>query len=110
MKRSYQRLQLCPCNTDWYTFVAHAGQAIGITATYAKASGFDLDIALFRGGDVLPTMDTGATAVATSASGASGSNATRTITFTPTIGGAYYLRVAAPTGTSGRGGYELTMK
>ena len=106
MKRSYQRLQLCPCNTDWYTFVAHAGQAIGITATYAKASGFDLDIALFRGGDVLPTMDTGATAVATSASGTSGSNATRTITFTPTIGGAYYLRVAAPTGTSGRGGYQ----
>ena len=109
MKRSYQRLQLCPCRTDWFTLVAHAGQSIGITATYAKASGFDLDIALYRGADVLPTMASVAP-VAASAAGTSGSNATRTITFTATTGGSYYLRVAAPTGTTGRGSYDLTTK
>jgi hypothetical protein len=109
MKRAYQRLQLCPCRTDWFTLVAHAGQSIGITATYAKASGFDLDIALYRGADVLPTMGSAAP-VAASAAGTSGSNATRTITFTATVGGSYYLRVSAPTGTTGRGSYELTTK
>jgi len=110
MKRAYQKLQLCPCHTDWFTFVAHPNQSIGITATYAKASGFDLDIALYRGGDVLPTMGSAAP-VAASAAATSGSNATRTITFTAaSTGGAYYLRVAAPTGTTGRGSYELTMK
>jgi hypothetical protein len=110
MKRAYQKLQLCPCHPDWFTFVAHPNQSIGITATYAKASGFDLDIALYRGGDVLPTMGSAAP-VAASAAGTSGSNATRTITFTAaSTGGAYYLRVSAPTGTTSLGSYELTMK
>jgi hypothetical protein len=83
---------------------------VSITATYAKTNGFDLDIAVFHGADVLPMMTPGAAPMATSTTGTSGSNATRTVTFTAPSGGAYYLRVSAPNGSSGRGGYTLTAK
>jgi hypothetical protein len=108
MKMSYT-LQLCPCRPDWFTFVAYAGQSVGITATYAKSGGFDLDIALFRGADVLPAM-TGNAPIATSTAGTSGSSATRTITFTASVGGSYYLRIAAPSGAMDNGSYTLTTK
>lgn len=106
MKTTYSGLQLCPCRTDWFTFVAYAGQTVGITATYAKTSSFDLDIAVYHGADVLPQIS-GAAAAATSTAGTSGSNATRSISFTAPSGGAYYLRVAASS-TSATGGYTLT--
>jgi hypothetical protein len=110
MKATFDNLQLCPCLSDWFTFVAYNGQAVGITATYAKANGFDLDVAVFHGADVLPMPGDGAKPMATSTTGTSGSNATRTVTFTAPGGGAYYLRVSAPSGSSGKGSYTLTTK
>jgi hypothetical protein len=109
MKTNYGGLQLCPCRSDWFTFVAYAGQSVGITATYAKSAGFDMDIAVFRGSDVLPSMS-GNAPIAASTAAASGANTTRTISFTAPKGGAYYVRVAAVTGASDTGSYTLTTK
>jgi hypothetical protein len=106
MKTTYAGLQLCPCRADWFTFVAYARQSVKLTATYAKTSTFDLDIAVYHGADVLPAI-TGTTSVAASAAGTSGSNTTRTITFSAPSGGAYYVRVAA-LGANAAGSYTLT--
>jgi hypothetical protein len=107
MKTTYAGLQLCPCRADWFTFVAYASQSVKLTATYAKTSSFDLDIAVYRGADVLPTISS-TTSVAASAAGTSGTNATRTITFSAPSGGAYYLRVAALGTNNVAGSYTLT--
>ena len=106
MKTTYAGLQLCPCRSDWFTFVAYASQSVAITATYAKSAAFDMDIAVYHGSDVLPTIS-GNAPVASSTAGTSGGNATRTISFSAPSGGSYYLRVAAATGS---GGYTLTTK
>ena len=106
MKTSYAGLQLCPCRADWFTFVAYASQSVKITATYAKTTSFDLDVAVYHGADVLPTISS-TTSVAASTAGTSGSNATRTLTFSAPSGGAYYLRVAA-LGANAAGSYTLT--
>jgi hypothetical protein len=106
MKTTYAGLQLCPCRADWFTFVAYASQSVKITATYAKTSGFDLDIGVYHGADVLPTISS-TTSVAASTAGTSGSNATRTLAFSVPSGGAYYLRVAA-LGANAAGSYTLT--
>jgi hypothetical protein len=106
MKTTYAGLQLCPCRADWFTFVAYASQDLKITATYAKTSSFDLDIAVYHGADVLPTISGNAPAAASTA-GTSGSNATRTISFSAPSGGAYYLRVAA-LGSNAAGSYTLS--
>jgi hypothetical protein len=105
MKTTYAGLQLCPCRADWFTFVAYASQSVKITATYAKTSSFDLDIAVYHGADVLPTISS-TTSVAASTAGTSGSNATRAIAFSAPSGGAYYLRVAA-LGANATGSYTL---
>jgi hypothetical protein len=106
MKTTYAGLQLCPCRADWFTFVAYASQSVKITATYAKTSSFDLDIAVYHGADVLPTISS-TTSVAASTAGTSGANATRTIAFSVPSGGAYYLRIAA-LGANAAGSYTLT--
>jgi hypothetical protein len=105
MATTYAGLQLCPCRADWFTFVAYASESVKITATYAKTSSFDLDIAVYHGADVLPTIS-GNAPVAASTAGTSGSSATRTISFSAPSGGAYYLRVAA-LGANSAGSYTL---
>ena len=107
MKATYAGLQLCPCRADWFTFVAYASESVKLTATYTKTSSFDLDIGVYHGADVLPTISS-TTSVAASAAGTSGSSATRTISFSAPSGGAYYLRVAALGTANAAGSYTLT--
>jgi hypothetical protein len=106
MKSTYH-LTMCPCRAQWFTFVAFKGQPVGFTASYPSGTTFNLDLALFRAGDVLPQI-TSAAAVATSTSGTSGSNTTRALTFTAPSGIAYYLRIAPSAGSSGHGDFTLT--
>jgi hypothetical protein len=113
MKSHLPDLRLCPCRSDWFTFVAYAGQSVSITANYAKASGFDLDMAVFHTADALAaTSSSGPSgaAVATAVAGTSGSDTTRTVTFSAPSGGSYSLLIAPASGTSGSGAYALTTK
>jgi hypothetical protein len=114
LKGSYGNLQLCPCLDDWFTFVLFGGQHITVQATYQKRADFDLDLGLYRGADVLPQVTNAPTLIATTA-GTSGDQATRTLDFTATQGGAYYLQVTATAlqvsvsaGARAHGSYSLT--
>jgi hypothetical protein len=106
LRANYPALQLCPCVPDWFTFVLYKGQHINVQAIYQKTKDFDLDIALYQGGDVLPTLS-GKPPVASSTAGTNGSAATRTIDFVAATGAAYYLEVAATTGAASHGAYSL---
>jgi hypothetical protein len=113
MKSRLPDLRLCPCRSDWFTFVAHAGQSVSITASYAKVTGFDIDMAVFHTADALSaTSSSGPSgaAVATAVAGTSGSDTTRAVTFSAPSGGSYTLRIAASSGASGSGAYALTTK
>jgi hypothetical protein len=48
--------------------------------------------------------------VATAVAGTSGSDTTRTVTFSAPRGGSYTLRIASSSGVSGSGAYALTTK
>src|SRR5262249_43677265 len=60
MKETYAALQLCPCRADWFTFVTYKGQQLSITATYPTGGNFNVDLALYKASDVLPTIGNGA--------------------------------------------------
>jgi hypothetical protein len=112
MKSHLADLRLCPCRSDWFTFVAYAGQSVSITANYAKVTGFDIDMAVFHTADALAaTSSSGPSgaAVATAVAGTSGSDTTRTVTFSAPRGGSYTVRIAS-SGASGSGAYALTTK
>jgi hypothetical protein len=106
LRSSYPGLQLCPCRADWFTFVLYKGQHIKLQASYQKTADFDLDLGLYRGADVLP-QPTGNPSVVATTAGTSDGNATRTIDFTATDGGAYYLQIAATTDAKAHGSYAL---
>jgi hypothetical protein len=107
LKSSYAGLQLCPCRTDWFTFVLYKGQHIKIQALYHKTPDFDLDLGLYPGADVLPQL-TGKPPIVAATASTSNDSATRTIELTAENGGAYYLQVSATTGANARGSYSLT--
>jgi hypothetical protein len=91
---SYDNLQLCPCNksTDWFAFTVAAGAPINVVAVYDKTGGFDLDIALYRAADVLPTLS--GNSPIHSMAGVSGAQSTRSISWSATEGGTYYVNVS----------------
>lgn len=107
LRSSHPGLQLCPCRADWFTFVLFKGQHIKVQASYQKTPDFDLDLGLYRGADVLP-QPSGSPSLAATTAGSDGGNATRTIDFTASNGGSYYLQVSATTGAKAHGSYSLT--
>jgi hypothetical protein len=78
-----------------------------VAAIYAKTASFDLDISLYKAADVLPTLS-GKTLVPSTA-GVSGGQNYRSLSWTATDGGTYYVNVFGLSSTAA-GKYVLVTR